>query len=574
MDLAALSGGLPFQTPTLLTHPREVLVLFRRVVLSVVMLLVAATAEARQRPGDHGTIVIVMGADPATPVPTMLGAKADNDVADLLFLRLARPGTGLSTTDEKSFEPQLARSWTRRDSLTLVFDLDPRARWHDGKPVTARDVVWSFDRMRDPTADPANALLLRHLATVTAESDTRVVLRFRRSYAEQFFDATYHVQPLPAHLVDTLSPAKFPGSAFVKSPVGNGPYRWVRRDPGLSIELAGNPDFFLGRPKLDRVVVLIARNPDAQMNLLLDGTADVFEAVPPVSGPPRLARNPAFRTQAQASFAVVYLLFNQRAYGDRSRPHPILSDPEVRRALAMGLDRTPMVWSSFGAYGKLADAPAAQAHWTYGLVPRGPSYDPAGARALLERRGWVDRDGDGVREKDGTPLSLRLNVISSSAPRVIMAPQVQEQLRRIGARIEIVRLEGGTWNERRRRGDFDIDFSSALMDPSPSGIVQSWTCAGRGGTNVAQYCNPAVDSLIDTAISSTRDIERHWRSAYAALQRDVPAVWLAAPATLFAVHNRYRGVTVRPESFYSTMWRWSVDPARRIARDGSGPPAR
>jgi len=545
-----------------------------RLLAPVLTLVIAAAADARQRPPDHGTIVIVMGREPSTPVPTLLGQKSNNDVADLLFLRLARPGRGLITTDEKSFEPELARSWTRRDSLTLVFELDPRARWHDGRPVTARDVVWSFNRMRDPAIDPANALLLRYLAGVTAENDYRVVLTFRRAYAEQFFDATYHVQPLPAHLVDTLPPERFAGSAFVQSPVGNGPYRWIRREAGRSLELAANQAFFLGSPKLDRVVILTARDPDAQMNLLLDGSADVFEALPPVSGPPRIAGNPVLRFQTQASFGVLFLLFNQRAYGDRSRPHPILSDRDLRQALSMGLDRTPLLHSTFGAYARLANAPAAQAHWTSALVPHGPAYDPAGARALLERRGWTDRDGDGVREKDGVPLSLRLNVVASSSPRLIMAPQVQEQLRGIGVRIEIVRLEGPVWSARRDRGEFDIDFSSSVLDPSPTGIVQSWTCAGRSGTNVAQYCNPAVDSLIDTAISSTRDLERTWRTAYTALLRDVPAIWLATPATLLAVHTRYRGVTFRPESLYSTLWRWSVDPARRIARDGSSPPAR
>jgi ABC-type transport system substrate-binding protein len=153
------------------------------------------------------------------------------------------------------------------------------------------------------------------------------------------------------------------------------------------------------------------------MNMLLDGSVDAYEGLPPVSGPPRLARNPAYRIQTQPSFDLVYLLFNQRAYGDRSRPHPILSDPEVRRALAMGIDRTPMLRSTYGAYARVADAPVTGAHWNHPLVPRGIAYDPSGARALLDRRGWVDHDGDGIRDKDGVPLSLRLNLFAGSATR-------------------------------------------------------------------------------------------------------------------------------------------------------------
>lgn len=527
-------------------------------------------AAAAQRGPEHGAIVIVLGQEPATPVPTLLGAKANNDVADLLFLRLAGPGPRVRTADERSFEPLLAERWTRRDSLTIAFDLDPRARWHDGVPVTARDVVFSFQRMRDSSVDPQRALLLRHLATVTAEGERRVVLRFRRAYPEQFYDAVWHVQPLPAHLVDTIPAGRFAASAFVQQPVGNGPYRWVRREPGRQLELAANEQFFLGRPKLDRVVFLLARDPESQLNLILDGTADALESVVPVSGLPRLAGNRAVRVIPVASNSVGYLLFNQRAPGDRSKPHPILADVAVRRAISMAVDRQTLLRSTFGGWAVLPDAPVAQVHWTRGLVPRGQAFDPAAAVALLRQRGWTDGDGDGIVEKDGVPLALRLSLPGTSAARVGMAQQIQEMLRRVGVRLELVRLDGPVWVERRRQGDFDLDFSGAAMDPSPSGIVQSWTCAGRGGSNVGHYCNPAVDSLIEAAmLTPGGGVEGRWRRAYEALQQDVPAVFLNAPTTPFALHSRFRHVTIRPESYYRDIWRWSVDPAQRLPRDGA-----
>src|ERR1044071_2612398 len=210
---------------------REVPVIARRVVVSALLLAIAPPAGGRQSPPDHGSAVIVLGQEPSTPVPTLLGAKADNDVSDLLFLRLAHPPASLVTTDERNFVPELARSWTRRDPLTLFFDLDPRARWHDGVPVTSRDVVFTFKRMREPEVDPDRALQLRYLASVTAEGDHGVVLHFRRAYPEQVFDATFQAQPLPAHLVDTIPHARFAASAFVQHPIGNGPYRWSRREP-------------------------------------------------------------------------------------------------------------------------------------------------------------------------------------------------------------------------------------------------------------------------------------------------------------------------------------------------------
>ena len=206
--------------------------MIRSRLVHLALLLVPGVGTAQRATSDHGSLVIIMGQEPSTPIPTLLGAKANNDVSDLLFLRLARAGRGTSTADERSFEPELARNWTRRDSLTIAFDLDSRATWHDGAPVTARDVIFSFTRMMDPTVDPQRALLLRHLRTITAEGDRRVVLRFGRWYSHQFFDAVTSVQPLPAHLVDSIPPTRFAGSGFVQRPIGNGPYRWVRREPG------------------------------------------------------------------------------------------------------------------------------------------------------------------------------------------------------------------------------------------------------------------------------------------------------------------------------------------------------
>ena len=530
--------------------------------------LFGTVPAAAQRPQDAGTIVIVVGQEATAPVPSVGSGRANQDVADLLFLRLARPGADLVTSGERGFTPELARTWSRRDSLTLVFDLDPRARWHDGTPVTTRDVLFSFGRARDPQVDPQRALLLRNIEAVTAEGDQRVVVRFSRVYAEQLYDATWHVQPLPAHLLDSIPASRLAASRFVQQPVGNGPYRWVRRDPGQQLELAGDPGFFLGRPRLDRVVFLLARDPEAQLNLILDGTGDALENVTPIGNVDRLQQRAEMRILPVPTFSVGYLLFNQRAYGDRNQPHPILADRDVRRALAMALDRQSLVRTTFGNYAAVAEGPVAQLHWIRDPDARATRLDPRGAATLLASRGWRDTDGDGVLDRNGVPLSLRLNFPAPSAPRAMMAAQAQEQLRRIGVRIELVRLDGPVWAERRGKGEFDIDFSSASMDPSPSGLVQSWSCAGRSGSNVGQYCNPAVDSLLDLAITGRGDVRRTWRQVVRTINDDAPAVFIYAPVTAMAVHRRYADVAVRPESWWSSLWRWRVRPGERLPRDG------
>lgn len=524
-------------------------------------------AAAQASPSDHGSIIIVTGTLGSHPVPTQLTARWHQDVADLLFLRLARLGPTLSTAGDQGFIPQLARSWQRRDSLTLVFDLDPRARWQDGVPVTARDVVFTIERTREPGVDPQRALLLRRIRSVSAEGDGRVVFRFTQAYPEQLYDATFHVQPLPAHLVDTIPAQAFAASAFVQAPVGDGPYRWVTYLPGQRIVLEANPDFFLGRPKLDRVVFLQAADPDAQLNLLLSGEADALESVP-LGSLARVAGNPDLRIVRVPSFTVGYFLFNQLDRKDRTRPHPVLGDPVVRRALVLALDRQTMVRATFGDYAEVPAGPVPSLSWIRDPAARPLPFDSAKARALLDSRGWRDHDGDGMLDRDGVPLALDLNYPATSAVRVQLALQAQEQYRRIGVRLNLVALDGPAWLERRNRHDFDIDASSAGLDPSPSGLAQSWSCEGRDGSNVGGFCDPAVDSLLVRATLARTAQAAIWRRAIAQLEDDAPAAFLYAATYAFAVHRRYGNVNIRPEGWWSALAEWSVTPGRQLPRDG------
>ena len=535
----------------------------RSAVLALALLCPASAISQTPLPG---TIVIVVGAEATAPVPTLSNAKANVDVSDLMFLRLARIGPDFVTSGDRGFVPQLAEKWQRRDSLTLAFELNRRARWHDGRPVTAKDVVWSFDRIKSG-ADPQKAVLLRSISSMTAENDRTVVVRFTRVYGEQLYDAVWHVLPLPSHLLDTIPRDRLAASGFVQNPVGNGPYRFSRREPGRQVELVANPDFFMGKPGIGRVVFLLARDADAQLNLLLDGTADALEGITPVSNVPRVRAKPELRILSIPTTSVGYLLFNQRAYGDRSQPHPILSDPEVRRALSRALDRSGMTRATFGDWAAVPEGPVAQLHWIREPGVQLTRYDAAGARSQLEVRGWRDSDGDGILDRGGQPLTLRLNFPGTSGTRAMLSQQIQEQWRRIGVNLELVRLDGPVWVERRGKGEFDIDFSSATLDPSPSGLVQSWSCAGRSGSNVAQYCNPVVDSLLDAAIAGRGDTRATWHRAIRTLAEDAPAVFLYAPSAPMALHTRFDQVTVNPDSYWSSLWRWRIRRGQELPRD-------
>lgn len=523
--------------------------------------------------GAPGTVVIIEPQYASMPVPTLMydaaAHTANFAVADQLFLRLATLGPDLTTAGDRGFRPGLARSWTRRDSVTIAFDLDPRARWHDGAPVTSRDVVHTFELARDPQRSPRLARPLRWISDVRAEGSHRVVFRFSRVYAEQVYDAVHHVQPLPAHIVAGLDRDALRQSEFARRPIGNGPFRWSRAEPGQFVELTRVRDFFLGTPGIERVIIRVAASPDARLNLMLSGEGDAMEnLIPPLANLDRLRARDDLRLVTSPSPSVGYLLFNQRARGDTSRPHPILADASVRRALVMALDREAMVRSAYGPYARVATGPVSQIIWIGARLPRPARQDVRGARRLLAQAGWRDTDGDGVLDRNGRPLVLRLQFPTTSTVRRQMALQAQEQLRQIGVRIEVDGFEGPIWFERRNAGQFDIDFSSATQDPSPSGLLQSWSCAGIGGSNVAHYCNPAVDSLMQRAITTQSDPMPLWREAIRLMERDAPAAFLYAPVNVIAVDRRIGNVHIRPESPWASVREWTIRSGGNASANG------
>jgi peptide/nickel transport system substrate-binding protein len=523
--------------------------------------LLPRRADAQTSRRNATSLVIVTGGQVTLPIPTLMeGPEAsvgNLDISDQLFLRLAELGPKLVTSGESDFVPGLAKSWTRRDSITLAFDLDTRARWHDGAPVTAKDVLFTISRAKNPAVAPRLSELLRQIVSVTAEGKDRVVFRFARPYAEQLYDATFHVAPLPAHLLDSIAPSALALSSFAKHPIGSGPYRWVRNVPGQFVELAAVEHFFLGKPKIERLIFRTAADPTARLNLLLSGEADAIDIIPP---PPdnirRVSTDTALRMISVPSSTVGYLLFNQRDPKNRARPHPILADVRVRRAITLGLDRRQMVQAVFGPHAAVPYGPVSQMLWIRQGAPEPEGANPAEARRLLASTGWGDSDADGTLDRQGQPLRLLLTLPNTSGIRRQMALLVQEQLRRIGIQVEIQQLEFPIWQERRSAGDFDLDFSGVVQDASPSGLTQSWTCASAN--NVGGYCDRAVDSLMSESIVGHGDPAGTWIETLRRIEEGAPAVFMYAPTFVYAVNRRFRAVTIRPHSAWITVRKWSV----------------
>ena len=538
--------------------------------LAAILAVACARTESRQASGGPtgGTLVIVSPGDADVLFPPSGAVVASADVSGLVFSRLADLTADLNTVDDAGFRPALARSWEHPDSLTLVFHLDPRARWHDGVSVRAADVAFTYDVYQDTLVGSRFRPNLAAIDSVTAPDSLTAVFHFARWYPEQLYDATYHTRILPRHLLDTIPRERLASSAFARAPVGSGPFRFVRWEAGTLLEVAADTGYFLGRPKLDRVVWRIVPDLGAGVSALLAGEGDAIELIPPRELRDRVRADPNLRLVPYASNAVAYIAFNLKNR-DHREPHPVFGDRDVRRAIAMAVDRATVVRSLFGDEGEVPVGPTARAQWIWSDAIRQLPYDTAYTGRLLDAAGWRDADGDGIRERRGTSLRFTLLVPTTSPTRQNAAVLIQAQLRAVGVDMRILRLEFTLFEQRSLRKDFDATFQARNLDASPGGILQLFASEGGRRSNYGTYESPDFDALVHRAAAApTRAAAKAlWRTALETLNDDAAAVFVFSPPFQAAVHRRFEHVSIRPDEWLATVTEWSVPPGARLPRD-------
>lgn len=543
-----------------------------RLVLPLAVLVTVAGCERRGGcTGSYcGTVINVAIGEPTTLLPPSIDNIVARDIDEQLFLKLADVGMSMNSLGDEDFQPLLAERWEWDGPLTLVFHIDPRARWHDGQHVTAADVSFTFDAYTDSVVASASRAPLRRIASVTQRDSLTAVFRFRERYPEMFYDAVYHMRILPGHLLKQVPRDQWRSASFGRQPVGNGPYRFVRWQAGQALELTADSTFYLGRPSIRRLIWRFTPDVQVAVTQVIANQADVREQLVTPENVERVRAAQHVSLVQYPGNTYGYLQFNLNANGDTTAPHPVLGDREVRRALTMAVDRARLVRSALGDLGKVPPGPMSTLSWIWNSDIRQLPYDTAQASRILGARGWRDHDGDGVRDRDGQPLAFHILVPTTSALRRQYARLLQEQFRTIGAQVEIDELEPAVVGQRAAAGRFDAVIMARSNDPSPSsGITQIWTRAGFRGSNVGRYDNPAFDRLVDRAIAAAdRDQARGlWRSAIELLNADAAAISLFAVENIGAFHSRIENLQIRPDSWAALARHWRIPADRLIDRD-------
>ena len=506
-------------------------------------------------------LTIATPADADALVPQLVQSTQGKQATDMMFDYLAQPGAALETVGDAGFKPSLASSWAwSTDSLSIVFTLDARARWHDGQPVRAADVKFSYALYVDPVIASPHASNFEGIDSVSVRDSVTAVVWWKKRNPEQFYQIATSLAIVPEHLLQSETRATLAQSAYAQHPVGSGRYRFEQWSRDRQLILAADTTNFRGRPTFKRVVWIVSADPTAASLSVLSGQADVLESV----------RGDAFvsaqksskvRTVEYGSLDYAFMVLNTERTVNGSRR--LFGDRAMRVALTAALNRPAMVSNALDSLGAVALGPFTRSAAGVDTAMRQITFDATAAGRTLDSLGWKMNGADKLRKKDGKELHFELLVPTSSATRQKFGVLIQAQLASLGVGVDLTPLEQGLFVSRLEKGDFDAALNMWRTDPSPvAGLRQVWA-SPRGteiGANYGRYSNKSFDAVVDSAALEFNAAKRQalFRKAYQLIVDDAAGVWLYEPRNFAAINSRIAPSGMRAYAWWANLADWNV----------------
>jgi ABC-type transport system substrate-binding protein len=469
-------------------HP--LLVPFRPLWFVVSVLLLVASLVSCARQPDPDTLVVLIEFSPANLDPRV-GTDAQSErIDELMFDPLVRKD------DHFNLLPGVADSWEIPNPLTYIFHLHRGIRFHDGRALTAKDVKWTLDSMRDGSLITLKGSTYKLVSAVETPDDYTLVVRLREPFAPLLWNLTGGAFGVVPYGSD---------KQFNRKPVGSGPFRFVSLSPDSEVVLERNDDYWGEHARVRRLRFNIVPDVTTRALELRKGSADIAVTSLTADMVNTLRRERNLEIQEQPGSSLQYLAFNLR--------DPILKDVRVRQALAYAIDRGPVLHYLFGDQGRLADSVLPPEHWAYNGNVTHYAYDPAKANAMLDAAGY-SRGGDRVR------FHLTMKTSTDEPPR-LLAAVLQQQLRQVGIALDIRSFEFATFYSDVLKGEFQlyslrwVGYSN--QDPDIFEDAFHSASAPPKRANRGRYANARVDELIDQG-RRTADQQRR-KQIYVEVQR-------------------------------------------------------
>lgn len=467
-------------------------------IVLVVSTLLGAVAGAQ---AGTGFVRVALQAMPESFNPVLPIELNGNIVAATLYAPLA-----VVNPETFATEPYLAESWEVSEDLrTWTFHLRQNAVWHDGVPITAEDVKFTYDKIRDPEESTDTYTAAQNFASIDVidEHTVQIVLNEPNALLPDVLSSG-GFEPLPKHVFEQYERLTDAVDVNTRYPVGSGAFRMGDVQPGSHIEVLAFDDFFLGRPQVDGITFKIVRDQNAAVAQIRAGELDwvAIEAVhlAAVRSDPRMEVFSANGTR------YVMAAINM---SDHEPWHTLFSDVRVRKALMYAVDRVEITERIGQDLMPIMDGlMPATLTWIPEPDIEPYRYDPERAMQLLDEAGWVDTNGNGIRDKDGMELSFYVLVDRGNAVREQITLVLQAAWEAIGMEVEYVATERtGRWLEETRAGTFPIRVSTF---PIPNADWAYRLFHSQGLNNSQKYVNPEVDRILEATVASP-DVEERGR---------------------------------------------------------------
>jgi len=475
-------------------------------------------------------------------------ADALHVIEEMLFLTLCELDETLS------LQPRLAKSWqTSADGKEITFTLRDEVLWSDGQPTTAEDVLFTYQLAVNPQVGYTGRGRFAEVDTVTVLDPHTIRFTFKKNYPEALLDLQIPI--LPKHLLANVPPEQIRQCAFNRQPVGNGPFvlkEWRAND---RVVFEANARYFSrpSGPKLDRVVFRIVPDETVLISSALTGDIDLL----PYVAPNRI-------TEIDHQSEVRLLKYPDRGYSFLAfnLNRPVFQDRRVRQGVAKAIQRQNLVDVLLNGNGRLIPGPIPPYFWAYDESLPADIFNPDEAEDLLDLAGWIDKNADGVREREGKPLEFTMKTNADNKLRGDALVMMQADLEKVGVKARPELLEFGKLVEDvLQRRDFDTVLLSwktgYAVDPS-----QVWhSDAIQNGYNLISYRNPRVDSLLVVARqeSDRAKAKPLWRAFQRLVAEDCPYVFLYNQENPAVVRQRLQNVKMDMRGYLINVEEWFVE---------------
>ncbi|HYG60863.1 MAG TPA: peptide-binding protein [Symbiobacteriaceae bacterium] len=455
--------------------------------------------------------------------------------------------SGLVEINEKlEVAPDIATEWSASpDGLQWTFKLRDNVKFHDGKPMTADDVAFTYNAIKDKGYTGPRSGDFAALERVEVIDSTTVKFVLKEPFAPFLSNLTYGI--LPKHLYDSKPVAEMKENPANRKPVGTGPWKFNEWVPGQYLTLVRNDSYYADGPYIPEMLLKFVQDGHVATTKLEAGEFDIG-AIPPTSVK-RFVGNlgDQFNFFPYQGMGFEYLAFNLTKPG--------LKEKAVRQAIAYAVDRQKVVNDILEGQGVVLNAPVPPASWAYTGAPIRFTYDPAQSTKLLEEAGYK-KGSDGIYARDGQRLSFTITTNTGSPVRESECLFIQKALKDIGIELNIDLVELSVFQGKvLPTGNFDMVLNrlNLNIDPDPYSYFHSSQGQKNAkgtfvGFNTAQYSNPEVDRLLEEGRRTIDQAQR--KEIYAKYQQviaeDVPWLVMFNYKSTYAIKKNVQGVVMSP----------------------------